>query len=283
MFIQKVSSQQLNRTYSVAPGYPNNDKVGLYILAIPCIISNQLSLAGCLYVLFGTFCRWKIAPTGMLPMSLRIPFYVAITDLLLYTMNFTNILFTFIFHQPWPDPICGIIGAATNFFMNLNMTLFLMLSIVIYVRVCRNKYCSLGSYDWKLLAAVLILSVILAFGDYGEDTWWCASSHKILSEDMEDNNRKRLAEINYKFGLKVITYIFIFVIQWFFSFPYHITRFTGDRNLWSFLLFGVSVNSGGILNGIQYHLKEGWPVKQNNSNNSTQSTMQQKILGITTV
>lgn len=46
MSIQKVSSQQLNRTYSIAPNYPNNDRTGLYILAIPCIICNQLSLAG---------------------------------------------------------------------------------------------------------------------------------------------------------------------------------------------------------------------------------------------
>jgi hypothetical protein len=115
--------------------------------------------------------------------------------------------------------------------------------------VCRNEYFLLGSCDWKLLLIVLILSIILALislGGYGEDTWWCASSHNHVSYQvllstsaiiiitlicyikvirkinsiektiLKDNviTHKRLAEINYKFGAKVITYISIFVLQW---------------------------------------------------------------------
>uniref|UniRef100_U9TMA7 G-protein coupled receptors family 1 profile domain-containing protein n=1 Tax=Rhizophagus irregularis (strain DAOM 181602 / DAOM 197198 / MUCL 43194) TaxID=747089 RepID=U9TMA7_RHIID len=297
MSIQKVSSQQLNRTYSIAPNYPNNDRTGLYILAIPCIICNQLSLAGCFYVLFGTFRRWRAAPTRLVPMTLRIPFYIAITDLLLYTMNFPNILFTLIFHHPWPDPICGIIGFASNLFMNLNMTLSLMLSIFIYVRVCRNEYFLLGPYDWKLILVVLISSVLLASfssNDYGNDTWWCASSHKkvsykvlfkkTISEEsgVTDVTHKKLVEINYKFGTKVVTYIIIFVLQWVFSFPYHITRLNHDRSVWTFILFGISVNSGGILNGIQYHLNGGWKIKPNTSNNTDLNSGQLEQITVTT-
>ncbi|PKY42701.1 hypothetical protein RhiirA4_540590 [Rhizophagus irregularis] len=310
MSIQKVSSQQLNRTYSI----------GLYILAIPSIICNQLSLAGCFYVLFGTFRRWRAAPTRLVPMTLRIPFYIAITDLLLYTMNFPNILFTLIFHHPWPDPICGIIGFASNFFMNLNMTLSLMLSIFIYVRVCRNEYFLLGPYDWKLILVVLISSVLLASfssNDYGNDTWWCASSHKkvsykvlfstsaiimitlfcyikvmlkinliekTISEEsgVTDVTHKKLVEINYKFGTKVVTYIIIFVLQWVFSFPYHITRLNHDRSVWTFILFGISVNSGGILNGIQYYLNGGWKIKPNTSNNTDLNSGQLEQITVTT-
>jgi hypothetical protein len=44
--VQNVSSQQLNRTYSATPNHPNNVNIELYTLSIPCIICNQLSLAG---------------------------------------------------------------------------------------------------------------------------------------------------------------------------------------------------------------------------------------------
>ena len=38
--------------------------------------------------------------------------------------------------------------------------------------------------------------------------------HSIDKLEDCDVSHKRLAEINYKFGVKVITYIFIFVVQW---------------------------------------------------------------------
>ncbi|GBC07629.1 hypothetical protein RclHR1_07590010 [Rhizophagus clarus] len=317
--IQKVSSERLNRTYSIAPNYPNNDRRGLYTLAIPCIICNQLSLVGCFYVLVGTFRRWKAAPTGKIPMTQRVPYYTAITDLLLYMINFPNILYTLIFHKPWPDPMCRIIGFVSNFFMNLNMTLYVMLSILTYVRMCRNEFLILGPYDWKLTLIIFMLSIILSalsFGDYGEDTWWCASSHihisyqvllstsviiittffcyiKVVRKinsiektilDVNENSdiiHKRLAEINYKFGTKVATYISIFVLQWVFSFPYHITRIIHDRSVWTFILFGVSVNSGGILNGIQYHINEGWEIKPPRTPNNTSNNNNDQLEQIT--
>jgi hypothetical protein len=41
-----------------------------------------------------------------------------------------------------------------------------------------------------------------------------------------------------------------------------------DRSVWTFVLFGVSVNSGGILNGIRYHLNEGWNINLKTPNNT---------------
>src|ERR1700722_439962 len=106
-------------------------------------------------------------------------------------------------------------------------------------RECLNKYWLLGSYDWKLITIMLVSSLILSsisFGMYGEDTWWCSSSRKYVSYKVilsifiiisltifcyikvklkinsidktllenSDVNHKRLAEINCKFGHKVI-------------------------------------------------------------------------------
>lgn len=97
------------------------------------------------------------------------------------------------------------------------------------------------------MSSVLLSS--FSSNDYGEDTWWCASSHekvsykvlistsaiititlfcyikvmlkihsieKTISEVSGVTNvtHKRLSEINYKFATKVVTYIFIFVLQW---------------------------------------------------------------------
>ena len=39
--------------------------------------------------------------------------------------------------------------------------------------------------------------------------------------------------------------------------------------MWTFVLFGISVNSGGILNGIQYHLNEGYSITENDTNYSS--------------
>ena len=90
----------------------------------------------------------------------------------------------------------------------------------------------------------------ISLGNYGDDIWWCSSSHAhvsyvllfstvgiisttifcylsvmyrirtingTLSKERSENNNencRRLTEINYRFGIKAITYIFIFMLQW---------------------------------------------------------------------
>lgn len=55
-----------------------------------------------------------------------------------------------------------------------------------------------------------------------------------------------------------------------------------DRSVWTFILFGISVNSGGILNGIQYHLNEGWKIKPKTPNNTELNSGQLEQISVTT-
>jgi hypothetical protein len=52
--------------------------------------------------------------------------------------------------------------------------------------------------------------------------------------------------------------------------------------VWTFILFGISVNSGGILNGIQYYLNGGWKIKPNTSNNTDLNSGQLEQITVTT-
>lgn len=284
--VQKVSSQQLNRTYSITSDYPYNNKTGFYLLTILLLIFQQLSLLGCLYIFYGTFHRWRNSPVS-LPMVLKIPFYLAVTDFLIYTMNFPNILFLLIFRHPWPDPVCGIMGFMTSFYASLNMILHLMISITTYIRLCHYENFSLGAYDWKFLTILFSASMVFAViptDNYGVDVWWCSILHErnskaaylaiiitisivIINAYCYVSVMRQIHVIedslNRKCVIKFIIYISIFVCQWFFSFPNHITRLMEDTDVWTFILYGVSMNFGGILNGLQYYMVEGWPSKQN--------------------
>ncbi|CAI2169331.1 7990_t:CDS:2 [Funneliformis geosporum] len=282
--VERVSSQQQNRTYTKTPDYPYNDKTGFYLLTILSLIFQQLSLLGCLYVFYGTYRRWRDS-SGSLPMALKIPFYFAVTDFLLYTMNFPNILFLLMFRHAWPDPVCPIIGFMTSFYAALNMILHLMISIMTYVRLCHNENFSSGVYDWKLLLIVISTSMLFALVptySYGVDIWWCSISRErdskvaylaiivtfgvvLINAFCYISVKRQIHGIEHslhrKCVKKFVTYVSIFVLQWFFSFPNHITRLIADRSVWTFVLYVVSMNFGGILNGFQYHMSEGWPVK----------------------
>ncbi|CAG8508772.1 4505_t:CDS:2 [Cetraspora pellucida] len=86
-------------------------------------------------------------------MALRVPFYLSM--LACKTHATITVAFT-LFHRL---AIAGI-------------------SIITYLRVCKQKACNTGRYDWKLFLPVAIISVflsIISFNTYGPVVYWCAA------------------------------------------------------------------------------------------------------------
>ncbi|CAG8709557.1 9367_t:CDS:2, partial [Scutellospora calospora] len=75
-----------------------------------------------------------------------------------------------LYHTTLPNPACKITSAFSTGFTLFHRQVIAGISIITYLRVCRQKNCDTGRYDWKLFLPVLIISVVisvLALDSYG--------------------------------------------------------------------------------------------------------------------
>ncbi|RIA79576.1 hypothetical protein C1645_745825 [Glomus cerebriforme] len=258
-----------------------------YVVLIFGLATLQINLFGSLYVIYkliipppsllGTYLQWKREGRSSVPLSLRFPFYIALTDAFLSLAYTINLSYTLIFKLPWGNPACQIIGAAVTALFILNMFLVGIIAFTTWCYVCKEHYIEFGSYDYKLWTVILVITVAtvaLSMNKSGQQKYWCAGRHHsmfvpitmivfifvilitilvsyikvLLKIRSNDDNlliaRYQRARIEKRALRKLISYIFTFILQFIENVLLHVLAIT-------------TINFGGIGNFIQFAINEG--------------------------
>ncbi|PKC69321.1 hypothetical protein RhiirA1_456130 [Rhizophagus irregularis] len=207
---------------------PYDSMTEFHIVFVIPITFHSINILGTLYIFYRTYLRWKLDHRGII-LSLRFPFYLAITDFLYSSASLINYSYSasnkskFLNNEviSLPSPLCEIMGFSVVLFVSFNMLLVGAISITTWLRVVQEYYFELGKYDYKICWMYL-------------------------------NN------IEKKTLKKVLTYILIFILQYVPVLIYNMCRILKIQNF----IIGVIVSSviclGGIGNVIQYMCNEGF-------------------------
>ncbi|GBC42987.2 hypothetical protein GLOIN_2v1507690 [Rhizophagus irregularis DAOM 181602=DAOM 197198] len=158
-----------------------------YVVTIIPLTLNALNLLGSLYIFYRTYLRWKFDYDKITLLSVRFPFYIAITDFLFsiiilidfsYTASNASALSNATKEEDilWPSPYCEILGFFNTAFTLLNMLLVGSLSITTWLRVVQEYYFSWGRYDYKVWSPICLISFIIpliSVHDFGSQVYWC--------------------------------------------------------------------------------------------------------------
>ncbi|PKK68160.1 hypothetical protein RhiirC2_750715, partial [Rhizophagus irregularis] len=156
-----------------------------YIVTIIPLTLNILNLLGSSYIFYRTYLRWKFDYDNFNLLSIKFPFYIAITDFLFseiilidfsYTVSNVSVLKTFGEPIVWPTPFCEILGFFNVSFTLLNMLLVGSISFVTWLRVVQEYYFDWGKCDYKIWFPVGFLSFIIpivSVRDLGAKKYWC--------------------------------------------------------------------------------------------------------------
>ncbi|KAJ3322806.1 hypothetical protein HDV06_002667 [Boothiomyces sp. JEL0866] len=146
----------------------------------------QFSLFGSVYVIYRVIYKWR--QDGAKPITLRFPFYIAFTDIFMYTSCMLNFVHNAIYRSDWDGVTCKIVAAANGFSAASNMILVASISVVVYCSTVLRRPLDLGKHDWKLLAFVSAFALLLegmAYPSNGQSWYWCYenmySTSKIVS------------------------------------------------------------------------------------------------------
>ncbi|KAJ3324139.1 hypothetical protein HDV06_000680 [Boothiomyces sp. JEL0866] len=133
-----------------------------------------------LSILCSAFIVFRIALTyyrrGMLPLTLRFPFYIALTDLLLSFSLMLDQYHNVLFHEDWDGFMCNFTATLVGVAVFSNMILVCCVTLITYSSVVRQRPLDLGPGDWKLVATVLGFSLTLAgisIPSTGKSKYWC--------------------------------------------------------------------------------------------------------------
>ncbi|CAG8568203.1 15511_t:CDS:2, partial [Cetraspora pellucida] len=77
-----------------------------------------------------------------------------------------------------PDPACKSFAAISTALTLFHRLTVASISIITYLRVCKQRICDTGIYDWKIFLPVITISSIvsvLALDSYGPVKYWCAA------------------------------------------------------------------------------------------------------------
>ncbi|GES97461.1 hypothetical protein GLOIN_2v1717715 [Rhizophagus clarus] len=145
------------------------------VLADPERLDTPGSI-GCLYVFYRVYKQW-ILNRKILGMIYKLPFYTACIDLLINISFFINIMHTVTNAQVWYEPICKTMSILNWAFITINLSFYSVIALMTYLRICHEKYCDCGRYEWKVWIIVFATSLILQlmnFPNHGARKYWCA-------------------------------------------------------------------------------------------------------------
>ncbi|CAB4495426.1 uncharacterized protein OCT59_002503 [Rhizophagus irregularis] len=301
-----ISRRQVNEHYSDknVENLPFKSQYGFIIVMISSFLAVYLNFVGTSYVLYRSYYKWKSSRRITLPMTLRVPMYIAMTDSFVMISHLINISRMAATQKPWEGSTCNIIGGLTFFFQCMNIFLVGGVAITTFLRV-KSRSFSLGKYDYKLFLGMLILSLISTIAlnkDFGQNMYWCAGKfddknlsifslciiiivmtvslfcyisiiYEMRSIKIEEgfgseeisNQRK---EKNKRIYSKISSYILIFIIQYVPVTIYNISHIRHIDHYWIYVVCDIGINFGGIGNFVQYTINEGWSDKLDESSDT---------------
>ncbi|KAG9286626.1 hypothetical protein G9A89_005394 [Geosiphon pyriformis] len=191
----------------------------------------------------------------------------------------------------WDPPYCTIIGGAMYWLIISNMVLVGTIALATWLRVYLTLSFDFGRFDYKIWIMAILIPCgfyIPMWDSFGADGFWCYTSQenytiplilmgvnllvlssssyfyigllgKIKSIELSKMGENRSAKV----AQKIIAYLFIFLCQWIPALVYFIPSAFGYHETWTYYIIVFSLPLGGILNGIQYMVNEGWYDKVN--------------------
>ncbi|CAB4473406.1 unnamed protein product [Rhizophagus irregularis] len=164
---------------------PYDSMTEFHIVFVIPITFHSINILGTLYIFYRTYLRWKLDHRGII-LSLRFPFYLAITDFLYSSASLINYSYSasnkskFLNNEviSLPSPLCEIMGFSVVLFVSFNMLLVGAISITTWLRVVQEYYFELGKYDYKIWFPIVILSLIFPLSTlnaYGSTKYNCAT------------------------------------------------------------------------------------------------------------
>ncbi|RIB02433.1 hypothetical protein C2G38_878408 [Gigaspora rosea] len=154
-----------------------DDPVGFLSVVIFGFAFNFLALAGIFFVFNRIYYRWTHKHKS-LSMALRVPFYLGVLDLVFVIFMTVSIVHLAIYHTPLSAKVCKSNAAITVAFTIFHRLVIAGISVITYLRVCRQKVCNTGRYDWKLFLPIAIISTtlsLLSLPTYGTNVYWCGA------------------------------------------------------------------------------------------------------------
>ncbi|KAF0515132.1 putative g-protein coupled receptor 21 [Gigaspora margarita] len=153
------------------------DPVGFLSVVIFAHIFVPLGFIGVLFMLIRIYFRWSLKRKS-LSMALRVPFYLSILDFGFLVFQAITDGYLAINHTAMSGTTCKRYATVTVAFTLFHRLIIAGISVITYLRVCRNKVCDTGRYDWKLFLPVAVLSIFIAvsaYDTYGPVIYWCAA------------------------------------------------------------------------------------------------------------
>ncbi|CAJ0912099.1 1639_t:CDS:2, partial [Entrophospora sp. SA101] len=213
-------------------------------------------------------------------MSLRFPYYIALTGKLGYGAAY---------REPLESPACEVISSLLVFSTALTIHLVAAISVTTWLRVVREVNIDFGKYDYKLWVPVFSIAIIdmsLSVRGTPKQKYWCApdESNEIFSTMIADHNssisngsegttisnsllKDKLERKVYK---KVMTYILVFILQYTSALINKIANLLNHKYELLAIIALVGLNLGIFGNFFQYIINEGLSLK-NYSNISHES------------
>ncbi|CAG8624513.1 19701_t:CDS:2 [Dentiscutata erythropus] len=139
-----------------------DDPAGFLSVVIIGFIFAFLALAGIFFVLNRIYYRWTHKHKS-LSMALRVRLAI--------------------YHTSFSDQVCKSVAAVSVTFTLIHRLTIAGISIITYMRVCQQKICDTGRYDWKIFLPTTIISVILSIMSlptYGSNIYWCAAKAETI-------------------------------------------------------------------------------------------------------
>ncbi|CAB4483290.1 uncharacterized protein OCT59_004417 [Rhizophagus irregularis] len=276
-----------------------------YIVLIFGLSALLVNLLGSLYVIYRTYIQLRRVGKNNVPLSLRFPFYIALTDTFLSLVFTANLGYTIIRKLPWPNPACKIFGASVSTLFALNIFLVGLVALTTWSCVCREYYIEFGTYDYRLWGVTLVLSALFFFfslDQSGQQKFWCAGRHhspfvpiimivfiiiilatilicyiKVLLKIRSNDNMlisSYQRPVEKRALRKLISYIFTFLLQFIPLLTYYFFTLAEIESILLDVLAITTINFGGIGNFVQFAINEGL---NSNKLNSPSSTMDQNM------
>ncbi|KAF0538244.1 putative g-protein coupled receptor 21 [Gigaspora margarita] len=206
-----------------------------------------------------------------LSMALRVPFYLCIFDIILVFFLDLNLTYLAIHRITWPVQTCKIIAVVAIAFTLIHRLFVACIAVITYLRVCKQKACDTGRYDWKLFLPLVIVSSLISIAGlqtYGPVKYWCAAESKTMQQATITTSQNitifPVTDVELRVSVKVLGYILVFIVQWIPDIPYDMYQFYGTAHPWAYCFVVFTIIIGPIGNLIFFIINEGWSRDQTN-------------------
>ncbi|CAJ0833140.1 13361_t:CDS:2 [Entrophospora sp. SA101] len=244
----------------------NNAPDLIYTVLLVSLVIIICNFIGCAYIILRTYLRWR-KPRSVIPMSLRFPYYIALTDILISLVSLINHGYGAAYREPLESPACEVISPLLVFSAGLTVYLIAAISVTTWLRVAREVYIDFGKYDYKLWVPVFSMAIVnMSFSVHGttKQKYWCAPDETDYSSNINNDSggttiSKNLLkdQLERKVYKKVITYILAFILQYTPALIDKIADLLNHEYEILSIITQLALNLGAFGNFFQYITNEG--------------------------